>query len=308
MWRLAAASLVLTAGLLPALSQQADTADMRMRAPTRGVPGFPDPERGAEIALKGRGCGQAEAECSACFLCHGRAGTGNAMAPIPRISGQSFLFLQDTLRDFANGARRSAVMMPVAAGLSPDAMRDVAAYYALADPEVEFETAKAAEPGNFDASAIAAGEALATSQAPGTEFPSCVQCHGPRGIGIPPSMPSLAGQYRKYLVRRLHAFRNGARAASPSAVTHQVAQRLSDEQIDQLATNFAAQRPVQHQEQDLLPGRAGPELPPGQPSATGSRRGKTGSGGCAIAVLKPLHGGVTPAPPIGGLAIDAGRF
>ena len=267
MLRLAVAALGLAAIAAPAVSQQPEPIPAPAVPPGMEVPnGIPDPKRGAHIVLRGRGCGVEDADCSACYLCHDREGSGDPADPIPRVAGQSFLYLYGELVDFAVGARRSHVMSPIAQGLSDDAMRDVAAYFALADPAVEFDKAAAAATSKFKQPGKVPGSVLAEQGDPGRGLQPCAVCHGPRGIGRPPMFPYLAGQYKKYLVDRLHAFRSGEGVDSPGQIMHEIARRLTDKEIEELATYYAAQRPVQHPPQDLVPGQYQPDPDQGMPA------------------------------------------
>ena len=53
------------------------------------------------------------------------------------------------------------------------------------------------------------------------------------------AVPGLAGMPQQYTVMQMQAFKSGAR---PATVMHQIAKGFSDEQIQQLAAYFAAQR------------------------------------------------------------------
>lgn len=63
-----------------------------------------------------------------CAACHGA--DGNSPAPdFPRLAGQHFDYLVKALNDYKNGARKNAIMAPMAANLSQRDMADLAAYY-----------------------------------------------------------------------------------------------------------------------------------------------------------------------------------
>lgn len=69
---------------------------------------------------------------------------------------------------------------------------------------------------------------------------TCAACHGPTGNEpIDPTYPKLAGQYPEYIAKALHDYRSGARQ---NAVMAGFAGGLSDEDIDNLAAYFAAQK------------------------------------------------------------------
>ncbi len=71
----------------------------------------------------------------------------------------------------------------------------------------------------------------------------CKACHG-EGGGKPiiPQTPILAGQYEDYLVHALEAYRSGARQNPMMAP---MAEKLTDEDIRNLAAYFAQQTGLQ---------------------------------------------------------------
>ena len=69
---------------------------------------------------------------------------------------------------------------------------------------------------------------------------SCASCHGTDGQsaqGV--AIPKLAGLSRDYFATQMLAFREGTR---PATVMQQIAKGYSVDQIDVLATYFAAQK------------------------------------------------------------------
>jgi sulfide dehydrogenase cytochrome subunit len=67
----------------------------------------------------------------------------------------------------------------------------------------------------------------------------CAICHGTEGRPVTKDVIPLAGLPRDHIVTQMKAFRDGKRTAT---VMHQIAKGYSDEQIDQLASWFAAQK------------------------------------------------------------------
>src|SRR3954469_23022114 len=63
---------------------------------------------------------QPPAAVAQCTACHGNLGEGNATMNAPRIAGQSTEYLRRQLDSYASGARRNAVMEPIAKGMNPD--------------------------------------------------------------------------------------------------------------------------------------------------------------------------------------------
>ena len=71
---------------------------------------------------------------------------------------------------------------------------------------------------------------------------TCANCHGTDGRSAEgASTQTLAGQPQAVLVTQLKAFKTGSR---PGTIMPQLARGLSEIQIGQLASYFAAQKPV----------------------------------------------------------------
>ena len=69
---------------------------------------------------------------------------------------------------------------------------------------------------------------------------TCAHCHGTDGRALEgEAMARLAGQTKDYLLTQLLAFRSGQR---PATIMHQLTRGYSPEQLDALATYFAAQK------------------------------------------------------------------
>lgn len=67
---------------------------------------------------------------------------------------------------------------------------------------------------------------------------TCANCHGTHGIAQQ-GMESLAGKPKDYLLKALVDFKSGKR---PATVMHHLAKGYTDEQLEQLANFFAAQK------------------------------------------------------------------
>ncbi len=68
---------------------------------------------------------------------------------------------------------------------------------------------------------------------------TCFTCHGTDGRSAGGVPPSLAGRDRGELVQQMKDFKAGKR---PATIMHQHAKGFTDEQIEQIAAYFAAQR------------------------------------------------------------------
>lgn len=228
-----------------------------------------------------------QSKASVCAACHGI--DGNPTDPqYPRIAGQPERYTAHQLALFASGQRvtgLAAIMVPYAQALSPQEMRDVGAYFAT----------QKAQAGLADDTVIAegplkgrkfyeVGEQLYRAGDASREIPACQACHGPAGSGNPgPAYPRVSGQMADYSARRLIEYREGIHNRKDPAlfnVMHQVAQKLTDAEIESLATYLqglhdraddaaaASGAPAQTPAPRAAPAPASPAAPPvAQPDA-----------------------------------------
>jgi cytochrome c553 len=164
-----------------------------------------------------------------CSSCHGA--DGNSGAPLyPKLSQQHPEYLAKQLAEFKSGKRANAIMSGLAAGLSDDDMRNVAAYYA----------SQAAKPGaakNKDT--LELGQKLWRGGDTARGLPACAGCHGATGAGLPSQYPRLAGQHAEYIETQLKGFRAGERQNDPQRMMRMVAAKLTDKDISAVADYIA---------------------------------------------------------------------
>ncbi|MGO9932910.1 MAG: c-type cytochrome [Steroidobacteraceae bacterium] len=185
----------------------------------------PPVARGAIIAAQG-----VAGRVPACAQCHAYNGASDGSGAFPRIAGQSAYYLAKELRDYASGVRENAVMAPIAKALSADDTADAAAYYAGVNaPYLPLSSA--------DPMLIKRGKQLATIGDAAKELQSCNNCHGPGGMGEPPAIPYLAGQYEHYIAFQLTMWQRGFRNNSPDAMAD-IAKRLDAQDIAALAAYY----------------------------------------------------------------------
>lgn len=70
-----------------------------------------------------------QAKSAMCAACHGAMGI-SAVPMYPNLAGQKEAYIAKQLRDFKSGARKDAVMAPMAMSLTDADVANVAAYYA----------------------------------------------------------------------------------------------------------------------------------------------------------------------------------
>lgn len=184
-----------------------------------------DPAKGQAIATQ------------VCVACH--AADGNSIAPAnPKLAGQFPEYLHKQLVNFKpQGAKKAERENPIMAGmvanLSPEDMKNLAAYYA--GQKLKPAAAK-------DKALAAAGQKLWRGGNAETGVPACAGCHGPDGSGIPAQYPRLSGQYSEYIEAQLKAFQGGLRANDLNGMMRGVAARMTDKEMKAVAEYAAGLR------------------------------------------------------------------
>lgn len=198
----------------------------------------------AELAKAHWGDAKAGAtKAGACAACHGL--DGNPSDPqYPRIAGMPERYVATQLALFKSGERTggmAAVMVPMAAPLSAQDMRDIGAFFAQqkAGAGIADDTVIADGP-NKGRKFYEVGQQLFQGGDPARGIPACMACHGPTGAGNPgPAYPHIGGQQSAYVQRRLEEYRTGTtteRDPHNFEVMATVANKLSDEEIRSLSS------------------------------------------------------------------------
>jgi cytochrome c553 len=140
-----------------------------------------------------------EEKAKLCATCHGEQGIPiNKQTPVLWGQDEGYVYLQ--LRDFKSGARKNALMNPIAATLEKEDMQALAAYFKkkkwpnLEQPPAPPDVAKKAE---------SAARSI-----------GCRGCHLEHFQGDG-TTARLAGQWREYLEATILAFRDGSRGNNP---------------------------------------------------------------------------------------------
>lgn len=172
-----------------------------------------------------------------CAACH--AADGNSQIAVnPKLAGQIPEYLNKQLTNFKpqggkKAERSNPVMAGMVANLSPEDMRNLAAYFA----------GQAAKPGTAKSKdLVALGQKIYRGGIAGKGVAACASCHGPNGAGMPSQYPRLSGQNAEYVEVQLKAFRVGDRANDPNASMRTVAGKLSDREIQAVADYVAGLR------------------------------------------------------------------
>lgn len=180
-------------------------------------------------SLPARAAGSAEAgqgKAIVCGACHGV--DGNSLNPEwPSLAGQNETYLVRTLQAFKSGERSNVLMSAQAMALTDQDMQDLAAYF----------TGKARQERTADPKAVADGERLYRGGNKDTGISACIACHGPQGDGNGPAgYPAIAGQHANYVAAQLRAYRGGQRSSDLNQMMRNTAARLTDAEIDTVAS------------------------------------------------------------------------
>ena len=165
-----------------------------------------------------------------CAACHTADGSRGSPAN-PILQGQHAEYLVKQLTEFKAGKRANPVMSGMAAALSEDDIKNVAAFYASKQAKPGFAKSK---------DTVALGEKIYRGGIAAKQVPACAGCHSPTGAGIPSQYPRLGGQHADYAEVQLTAFRAGTRANSSQMTT--IAARMSDKEIKAVADYVAGLR------------------------------------------------------------------
>lgn len=168
-----------------------------------------------------------KAKSAACAACHGADGNSGVNPVWPKLAGQHPGYIAKQLGDFKAAKRNDTTMAPMAAPLSEADIADLAAYFSAQTRTV----------GAVAADKVAVGQQLYRSGNPSAGVAACIACHGPTGSGnAEANFPSLGGQGSAYVAKALKDFRSGARTNDGSGMMPAIAAKLTDAQIEAVAS------------------------------------------------------------------------
>jgi cytochrome c553 len=158
-----------------------------------------------------------------CVACH--AQDGNSVISLnPKLAGQHPEYLEKQLMEFKSGKRANAVMSGMAAALSDEDMKNLAAYFA--SQKLTLGTAKTNGKGSL-------GEKIYRGGIAASNVPACASCHGANGAGLPKQFPRMGGQHADYTLAQLRTFRTGERANAPMMMV--IATKMTDAEMAAVA-------------------------------------------------------------------------
>ena len=173
-----------------------------------------------------------------CAGCHNA--DGNSVIPMnPILAGQHAEYITKQLTDFKAtesepAKRNSPVMSSMVAALSAEDMEKLGAYYAK-------QKTNPSQVAAVDEKLIKTGKILYHGGNLENGVPACASCHGPKGSGIPPRYPALAGQHADYTLAQLNLFNTGDRA-NDNGVMEKVISRMSGQEKRAVSAYIATMR------------------------------------------------------------------
>ncbi|MCF6337850.1 MAG: c-type cytochrome [Gammaproteobacteria bacterium] len=165
-----------------------------------------------------------------CLGCHGHDGNSTHPA-IPGLAGQNATYLITAMQRYRDKKRQNKMMVDVAQGLSDEAIRRNAIYFATRAP-IAPANRNTVQDGTIKFSPMADGKQLAAS---------CNGCHGDNGNSTTPGIPRLTGLSEDYLQIAIAHYRDNKRQ---HAVMQLLTRYLSNTDIEKLALYYASQTPA----------------------------------------------------------------
>ncbi|MDP9898505.1 cytochrome c553 [Variovorax ginsengisoli] len=212
------------AALVGAASSASFAADEPAPAAAVAKPAKPDPAKGDTVF------NATPANSQSCASCHNADGN-SAIASNPKLAQQHPEYILKQLQDFKSGARKSAIMKPLASALSEEDMRNIAWFVGSKKIKTGFSKEK---------DLVAMGEKIYRGGIADRQIPACASCHSPNGAGLPAQYPRLGGQHADYTSAQLVAFRDGVRLNSGPMTG--VAAKLNDREIKAVSDYIAGLR------------------------------------------------------------------
>ena len=191
----------------------------------------------AQAFVKGDAAKGQEIAGKVCAACHGPDGN-SPLAANPSLAGQHAEYIVKQLSNFKSkdgkpAERNNAVMAGMAAPLSDDDMKNVAAYYA----------SQTARPRSArDPELVKLGQLIYRGGIAAKNVAACASCHSPNGAGMPAQFPRVGGQHAEYTAAQLKAFRAGDRKNDPNSMMRTVSAKLSAREMAAVSEYIAGLR------------------------------------------------------------------
>ncbi len=166
---------------------------------------------------------------ASCAACHGP--NGNSSVPIyPKLAGQNQKYFIQQMQAFIEGEkgpRYNPIMQSQAMNLSPEQIKDLAAYY----------TKQKVKIGQTKSEYLKLGKEIYQAGIRSEKIPACAACHGPAGKGnAEAAFPFVSGQHADYVLQQLEAYKNGSRKSGMNHIMTMIAKQMSKSQMEAVAS------------------------------------------------------------------------
>jgi len=157
-----------------------------------------------------------------CVKCHGETGSADGSG-MPSLTAQHPEYFIASMMGYLDGSRSHRLMKKLAGSLDEATIRDMGVFYAVQEPS------RTQTQGDGD---VNVGRRISEG---------CASCHGDNGNANKADMPSLAGQDAKYFIKAMKQYKDGKRQHDKM---FDAVERLSEQEMIDLATYYAAQEPA----------------------------------------------------------------
>ena len=179
-----------------------------------------------QLALAQGDASAGRSKAAICATCHGAEGNSE-LSMNPKLAGQNATYITKQLMDYKSGVRSNQTMSAMVLNLSEQDMLDISAWYS--SQQVTLQGA--------DPKFVELGESLYRAGNKELAVAACSACHSPTGRGnAPAGFPSLGGQHAEYTLQQLKDFRAGVRQNDESSMMRIVVERLTDRELEALAS------------------------------------------------------------------------
>ena len=182
---------------------------------------------GAQVSGSEEAAGKKLA-AAVCASCHGAEGN-SADPTVPNLAGLQERYLLKQLKDYIAGKRKNDTNTPCGPDLKPADIAGLAAWFSNRKPA----PGKAGDP-----VLVAEGRKIYEQGNSAKGIDDCLQCHeaGGKGNGL---YSKLSGQHAAYAFKQMRAFATHARSNDKNGVMHDVAERMSEQEIRAVAEYLA---------------------------------------------------------------------
>ena len=172
--------------------------------------------------------GEAIAKEHKCKKCHGKTGISDENDS-PNIAGLSRAYAFKQMFDYKYGRRNDKDMRKRCKKISDQNMSDLAAWFEghKSEPMMGIKASKTVP-------------VLAVKGDMSRQLLACDTCHNKNGTGRGLLVPLIAGQKREHFVDTMMAYKDADRDNDDYGVMRFIAEKLSDEEIDQLAKYYGS--------------------------------------------------------------------